>query len=74
MNTKEVEIKIKKFGTKDEVFNGLATKTRGGLVKDDLELSAKGKVSSKKRIALGKKLYEKRMEKMKTEPKIHATM
>ena len=62
METKSESIKkIKKYGTKTEVYNGEAEKTKGGLVKDDLEFNSKGGISSKKRIAMGKALYEKRL-------------
>lgn len=50
------EVKVKKIGSREEVFNGQAVKTRGGLVKDDLVLSKKGKVVSKKMQERGKVL------------------
>ena len=42
------EVKIAKFGSKAEVYNGLAKMTRGKLTKDHLLINAKGKVVSKK--------------------------
>ena len=45
----DVEQKIKKIGTKKMVYDGLATKTSGGLRKDDLMINKRGKVVSKKK-------------------------
>ncbi len=42
------QVQPAKFGSKDDVFNGLAAKTKGGLTKDDLVLNKKNKVVSKK--------------------------
>jgi len=49
----------KKFGTRSEVFDGLAEKTRGGLTKDMLILSRSGKIVSKKKSELAKANYAK---------------
>jgi len=46
--------KIKKKGTKEEVHQGLAIQTGGGLRKEDLMLNKRGKVVSKKRHEHGK--------------------
>jgi hypothetical protein len=42
-----MEVKIKTRGTRQEVFEGLAKKTPGGLTKDDL-FENKGRLVSKK--------------------------
>lgn len=47
------EAKVIKFGSKAEVFNGLAKMTRGKLTKDDLLVNLRGKVVSKKAQARG---------------------
>jgi len=46
---------IKKKGSKEEVYEGKALCTAGGLKKEDLILNAKGKIVSKKRSEQGKK-------------------
>lgn len=48
-------IKIKNKGSKEEVYNGLAKCTGGGLQQQDLMLNAKGNIISKKKHELGKK-------------------
>lgn len=48
--------KLPKRGTRDDVWNDRAEKTRGGLTKTDLILNSKGKVVSRKRQEIGKKL------------------
>ena len=45
--------KIKKKGSKEEVFNGNAIETAGGLRKDDLIENKKGKIVSKKKSEYG---------------------
>lgn len=45
----------KKKGTKQEVFNGIAERTGGGLTKQDLMENKKGQIISKKRHEHGKK-------------------
>ena len=40
---------VKKYGSRNEVFDGDAEKTRGGLTKEDLMLSKTGKIVSKKK-------------------------
>jgi len=52
-------VKVKKYGTKDEVYNGVAEKTRGKLTKDDLFYCEKGKkVKSKKMSEMAKARFE----------------
>lgn len=46
--------KSKKKGSKEEVFNGDAIETSGGLRKDDLVLNKRGKIVSKKKSEYGK--------------------
>lgn len=53
------EVKIAKYGTKDDVFYGRAERTKGKLTKDDLMVNAKGKVISKKSHENGKRLLER---------------
>ncbi len=48
----------KKYGTRSEVWNGIASQTRGGLKSADLALSKSGKLVSKRKQAMGKKLLE----------------
>jgi hypothetical protein len=64
---KEFKKKVKKYGSKEEVYNGLATQTRGGLLKNDLCLNIKGGVCSKKQVQIGKNLFSLRM-KTKSKP------
>lgn len=47
--------KIKNKGSKEEVYNGLAKCTAGGLELKDLIINDKGKIISKKKHELGKK-------------------
>lgn len=49
---------IKKKGSKQEVYEGKALCTSGGLKKEDLCCNAKGQIVSKKRSEQGKKQYE----------------
>ena len=51
--------KIRARGTKAEVFEGLAHRTAGGLVKSDLILNARKKVVSKKQQQHGKRSAER---------------
>jgi hypothetical protein len=50
---------VKRYGTRSDVFEGLAEKTRGGLGKDDLMLSKTGKIVSKKKSLAAKASYDK---------------
>ena len=45
----------RKTGSKEDVYNGLADKTPGGLIKTDLCMNGRGKVVSKKQSMNGKK-------------------
>ena len=63
---------VKRYGTRNDVFEGLAEKTRGGLAKDDLMLSKTGKIVSKKKSMAAKASYDrfgfsKRLEKVDDE-------
>lgn len=49
------EVKIKTYGTREEVFQGLAKKTKGNLAKDDL-IFENGRYKSKKAVEKGKAL------------------
>ena len=49
---------MKKKGNKQEVFNGLAEKTSGGLKKEDLILNKRGNIVSKKRSEQGAKQFK----------------
>jgi hypothetical protein len=49
---------MKKRGTKQEVFEGLAEKTNGGLKKDDLIKNKRGSIVSKKRSEQGAKQFK----------------
>lgn len=48
----------KTVGTKIEVWNGIAKKTSGGLIKSDLMTNKRGKVVSKRKHAMGQKLIK----------------
>jgi hypothetical protein len=50
---------VKKYGTKEEVWNGSAQITKGGLTKNDIMVSKKGKIISKKAHACGMNLISK---------------
>ena len=50
---------VKRYGTRADVFEGLAEKTRGGLTRDDLVLSKTGKIVSKKKSEAARAAYEK---------------
>ncbi len=66
------ETKKQKYGTKDDVWKGLALRTRGGLVIDDLALNARGKPCSKKSQERGRQLQAQIREKKITivDPKL----
>lgn len=57
---------VKSVGTKKEVYNGIALKTKGGLKKQDLMVNKRGKVVSKKQHAHGKKMYAKNQLSLKS--------
>lgn len=76
----EQSVKLLKTGTKEQVWNGQAVMTRGKLIKDDLTLSSKGKVCSKKSVEKGKELqarmrerYMREQVKAETEPETAPT-
>merc|ERR1711904_120037 len=48
---------------KSQVFKGKKVKTTSGLKKEDLTKAASGKIVSKKKQALGKKIYAKTIKK-----------
>ena len=51
---------VRKYGSRADVYDGLATLTRGRLSKDDLQLNEKtGKLVSKKKSAIAKENYAK---------------
>ena len=50
--------KRKSRGTREQVWNGDALMTSGGLTKKDLMISKKGRIVSRKKSAVGKKLYK----------------
>ena len=50
---------MRKYGNRQDVFNGEAEKTRGGLTKDDLILSKTGKIVSKKKSLAAAESYKK---------------
>lgn len=54
----EEEKKIKKYGTREEVYNNGATMTKGKLTKDDIVFED-GKYKSKKQKQRGKELMSK---------------
>lgn len=54
-NIEKVPDGMSRFGTKEEVYNGKALKTKGGLRKDGLITNARGKVVSKSKHEQGKK-------------------
>ena len=67
----------RRYGTRDEVWGGVAEKTRGGLTKDSLTLSRTGRIVSKLKSEQAREAYkkygfqkrEKKEEEKKEEPK-----
>lgn len=58
--------KVKARGSRAMVWHGSARKTSGGLTKNDLFLDPKdGRIKSKRKSALGKKMYERNKDKLK---------
>lgn len=49
---------VKTYGTREEVFNGTARKTKGNLVKDDI-IFDNNRYKSKKAVEKGKQLMQK---------------
>jgi len=54
---------VKKIGTKQEVWEGGALKTKGNLTKDKLTLNKRNKVVSKARSERGHELYKNYVKK-----------
>ena len=54
-----VEHKIKAVGSRAQVMHGNAHHTSGGLTKSDLTYNKQGRIVSKRKQALGSKLYNK---------------
>ena len=50
---------VKRYGSRSEVFDDLAEKTRGGLTKTDLILSKGGKIVSKRKSEMARASYKK---------------
>ena len=50
---------MRKYGSRQEVWDGLCTMTRGGLSKDDLIMSKTNKIVSKKKSEAAKISYDK---------------
>ena len=50
---------VKKFGTRQQVWDEECTMTRGGLSKDDLVLSKAGRIVSKKKSEAARASYQK---------------
>ena len=50
---------MRKYGTRNEVWNGDAKMTRGMLTKDDLIMSSAGRLVSKRKSEAAKANYEK---------------
>jgi len=64
----------RRYGTREEVFQGEAAMTRGGLKKADLMISRTGRLVSRKKSEQAKKNYKqygfkKRVKIVKEEPK-----
>ena len=62
-----------KYGSRAEVWNGLALMTRGGLMKDMLVISRTGRIVSKKKSEQARRNYEqnnpfKKKTKVESEP------
>jgi hypothetical protein len=63
---------VKKFGTRSEVYDELAERTRGGLTKTDLIVSRTGKIVSKKKSEMARKSYQEFGFKKRLEPEAPA--
>ena len=50
---------MRKYGSRQEVWDGLCSQTRGGLSKDDLMMSKTNKIVSKKKSEAAKIAYDK---------------
>lgn len=56
--------KIATYGSRAQVMHGTAKKTTGGLTKKDLMYNDAGRIVSKKKHALGKKMYKRNKDEM----------
>lgn len=66
-------VRHRRVGTKQEVWDGTAERTVGGLKKADLALNKHGRACSSKKQAIGKALYEKnKLSRFKYESKAEA--
>ena len=52
------QVYTKRKGNRREVMDGIAHHTSGGLVRDDLMYNKRGRIVSKKRHELGKKMFK----------------
>ena len=59
MSANESEKFERRYGTRDEVWQGIAEKTRGGLTKDKLTLSRTGRLVSKLKSEQAREAYKK---------------
>ena len=65
----------RKYGTRSEVWEGIAQQTRGRLTKDKLVLSRSGRIVSKRKSEMAKKTYleHKFAKRTKVEPEVVET-
>ena len=61
---------MKIVGSRAEVWHGVAKKTKGGLTKDDLTQNKYGRIVSKKRSQLGKRMFHNIKPFMKTKEQL----
>ena len=52
----------KKYGSREQVFNGLCYCTKSGLTKDNLMLNAKGKIVSRRKSELARERFNKKKQ------------
>ena len=50
---------MRKYGSRQDVWDSVCTMTRGGLAKDDLMLSKNGKIVSKRKSEAARAAYDK---------------
>ena len=60
-----VKGRIPAVGSKQQVWTGKAKHTSGGLTKDKLMKNKQGKIVSKKKHALGQRMYRRNKDKLK---------
>ena len=58
----------RKYGTRSEVWEGIAQQTRGRLTKDKLVLSRNGRIVSKRKSEMAKKTYLEHKFAKRTKP------